>query len=45
MISTPHKKGGLPQGVEANALSVLSLGKLPDFSLIRDAVNPARLKQ
>lgn len=45
MISTPHKNGGLPQGVEANALSALSLGKLPEFSLIRDAVNRARLQQ
>lgn len=44
MISTSNKNRALLQGLEANALSVLSLGML-DFPRKRDAANHARSKQ
>jgi len=45
MISTPHKNHALPSGLEANASSMLSLGKQSDFPWSSDAADHARLKQ
>lgn len=45
MISTPHKNHALPSGLEANASSMLSLGKLSDLPWSGDAADHARLKQ